>query len=370
MALLAQSDEDFAFALYLQENDDSSNIKKTGRSKNSSCSIVDSDMELIDPTPDIYALFREFDRTYFWGKLDCCTLQWSPQMTLCAGVCKYEGRSGLCSIHLSSPLLKLRPRKDLVETLLHEMIHAYLFVTHNNKDHNAHGPEFVKHMKRINEHSGTNITICHSFHDEVDLYRQHWWQCNGICRNKAPYFGLLKRAKNRQPGPNDSWWKDHQTFCGGTYIKIKSPEPKQAVKRKRNDETKSDSKKKTGQYALFSGKGNRLGSATSKEPQNTLTNFIEIDAVKRENNTSKTINYPDTTPSKRLRQDRLDNFIKASSSNSREVPKNVSSLHNKTAQSTSKMCDIIVDAELVICPACQTQCEKSKINDHLDRCLL
>ena len=36
----------------------------------------------------------------------------------CAGLCVYEGRGGLCSIRLSEPLLKLRPRKDLVETLL------------------------------------------------------------------------------------------------------------------------------------------------------------------------------------------------------------------------------------------------------------
>lgn len=33
----------------------------------------------------------------------------------CAGVCSYEGRGGLCSIRLSEPLLKLRPRKDLVQ---------------------------------------------------------------------------------------------------------------------------------------------------------------------------------------------------------------------------------------------------------------
>lgn len=33
----------------------------------------------------------------------------------CAGVCSYEGRGGMCSIRLSEPLLKLRPRKDLVE---------------------------------------------------------------------------------------------------------------------------------------------------------------------------------------------------------------------------------------------------------------
>uniref|UniRef100_A0A914RFF8 SprT-like domain-containing protein n=1 Tax=Parascaris equorum TaxID=6256 RepID=A0A914RFF8_PAREQ len=44
-------------------------------------------------------------------------------------MCCYEGRGGLCSIRLSKPLLTFRSRKDLVETLLHEMIHAYLFVT-------------------------------------------------------------------------------------------------------------------------------------------------------------------------------------------------------------------------------------------------
>ena len=36
----------------------------------------------------------------------------------CAGICSYEGHGGLCSIGLSEPLLKFRPRKDLVETLL------------------------------------------------------------------------------------------------------------------------------------------------------------------------------------------------------------------------------------------------------------
>ena len=40
------------------------------------------------------------------------------QFFRCAGVCSYEGRGGLCSIRLSEPLLKLRPRKDLVQTLL------------------------------------------------------------------------------------------------------------------------------------------------------------------------------------------------------------------------------------------------------------
>lgn len=50
------------------------------------------------------------------------------------------------------------------------MIHAYLFVTHRNTDRDGHGPEFQKHMKRINEIANTHITIYHSFFDEYNKY--------------------------------------------------------------------------------------------------------------------------------------------------------------------------------------------------------
>ncbi|XP_056150824.1 DNA-dependent metalloprotease SPRTN [Lampris incognitus] len=187
-------------------------------------SVVDESWELLDPNPNIRAMFLEFNETFFWGKLGGVEVKWSPRMTLCAGVCSYEGRGGLCSIRLSEPLLKLRPRRDLVETLLHEMIHALLFVTQNNRDREGHGPEFCKHMNRINKSSGTKITIYHTFHDEVDLYRQHWWRCDGPCQNRKPYFGYVKRAMNRAPSSLDPWWGDHQRTCGGTYTKIKEPE--------------------------------------------------------------------------------------------------------------------------------------------------
>ncbi|CAG8784011.1 5159_t:CDS:2, partial [Acaulospora colombiana] len=95
----------------------------------------------------------------------------------CAGLCRYQS-GGYCSIRLSEPLLKFRTRQDMIETLLHEMIHAYLFVTKNNRDHDAHGPEFLKHMKRINNEAGTNITVYHNFHEEVDHYRTHVWKCD------------------------------------------------------------------------------------------------------------------------------------------------------------------------------------------------
>ncbi|XP_067392075.1 DNA-dependent metalloprotease SPRTN isoform X1 [Emydura macquarii macquarii] len=233
-------------------------------------SVVDEAWELLDPSPDVRGLFVQFNETLFWGKLAAVAVTWSPRMTLCAGVCSYEGRGGMCSIRLSEPLLKLRPRKDLVETLLHEMIHALLFVTNNDKDHESHGPEFCKHMRRINRLTGANVTIYHNFHDEVDSYRQHWWRCNGPCQSRKPYFGYVKRAMNRAPSARDFWWSDHQQSCGGTFSKVKEPESyskgkKTQLAKLSNSEPSDDKGRIHGgdirSLIPFSGKGYQLGGA-------------------------------------------------------------------------------------------------------------
>lgn len=98
------------------------------------------------------------------------------------------------------------------------MIHAYLFVTKLIQDRNGHGPDFQSHMHRINSATGTNITIYHSFHAEVAVYKQHWWRCNGPCMERSPYFGWVKRAMNRAPGPNDTWWATHKQSCSGNKL--------------------------------------------------------------------------------------------------------------------------------------------------------
>ncbi|KAH9507290.1 hypothetical protein Btru_056844 [Bulinus truncatus] len=185
---------------------------------------VDPSLELSDPNPNILTLFLQFNEQFFWGRLSGIEVKWSPRMTLCAGLCVYEGRGGLCSVRLSLPLLKLRPRKDLVETLLHEMIHAYLFITDNDRDHDGHGPNFKSHMDRINKSTGANISVYHNFHDEVESYQQHWWRCDGPCQSRRPYYGYVKRSMNREPSPRDIWWAEHQMTCGGKFTKIKEPE--------------------------------------------------------------------------------------------------------------------------------------------------
>lgn len=189
--------------------------------------IVSENLELADPNPDIWELFRQFDAQFFEDTLTraCVELTWSPRMTQTAGLCAWSPRTKFCSIRLSLPLLQLRSRRDLVETLLHEMIHGFLFVTHQDDNHESHGDKFHYHMFRINQMTGTKITVYHTFHDEVRSYQNHVWKCDGPCQERRPFFGLVKRAMNRKPGPNDTWWKQHQETCGGTFVKIGEPDP-------------------------------------------------------------------------------------------------------------------------------------------------
>lgn len=76
--------------------------------------------ETLDPTPDVFGMFRGFDAKFFQGKLHCVELEWSKRMYSCAGICyQRKNQYGMsCTIRLSEPLLKLRSRKNLVETLL------------------------------------------------------------------------------------------------------------------------------------------------------------------------------------------------------------------------------------------------------------
>eukprot|EP01137_Pigoraptor_chileana_P002489 Opistho-2@41405 len=133
-------------------------------------------------------------------------------------------------------------------------------------------------MDRINSSTGASISVFHSFHDEVDSYRQHWWLCDGPCKGKPPYFGLVKRAMNRPPSARDPWWIDHQLNCGGTYTKIKEPEKR--VNKTTASEKGGDG---PGKRAKKSGEGDvgtpsivdafkRVASGKKSEPGDQLKN--------------------------------------------------------------------------------------------------
>ncbi|XP_070160049.1 DNA-dependent metalloprotease dvc-1 isoform X1 [Polyergus mexicanus] len=238
--------------------------------------LVDKALEFIDPTPNIHTLFVQFNARFFRNVLSPVQIKWSNRMKSCAGVCTFHSRNKECIISLSAPLLKLRPRKDLVETLLHEMIHAYLFLTNNDRDRDGHGPNFCKHMYRINKEAGTNITIYHNFHDEVRLYRQHWWKCNGPCQHRPPFFGTVRRSMNRAPGPSDFWWGEHQRNCNGEFIKIKEPKNFKSYS-KQSDNTKSKDQKPNRSITDWFTKNTPAIDATAK-PSSSKVSFIHSDS--------------------------------------------------------------------------------------------
>ncbi|XP_063704788.1 DNA-dependent metalloprotease dvc-1-like [Culicoides brevitarsis] len=260
--------DDYALARKLQEEENQKNQDVQiisnkenyypSNELNSTQNLVHPEWEIVDPTPNIHILKGQYDNKFFQGKLALVELEWSKVMYKCAGICYFKsnrfGRSII--IRLSEPLLKLRPRKDLVQTLLHEMIHAYLFVLNIREGNGGHGPNFKRIMENINRQAGTNITVYHTFHDEVNEYMKHWWRCDGPCRDRHPYFGYVKRCMNRAPGKHDFWFAEHQRNCGGKFVKIKEPTPKKKKNEKNEKKVKGTQSNKISGYIQTTKKGN------------------------------------------------------------------------------------------------------------------
>lgn len=95
-----QVDRDYALALQLQEQFDRNerrNVVVTPvksvptqpeQRKPSLGSLGSPSWELSDPTPNVHALFLQFNKTFFWGKLASVVVRWSKRMYSCAGICR------------------------------------------------------------------------------------------------------------------------------------------------------------------------------------------------------------------------------------------------------------------------------------------
>lgn len=219
-----------------------------------------------DLCPDIHTLFVTYNQQYFENLLGVCTVEWSDRMTLCAGLCYMKGnRKTLenrhCVIRLSRPLLQYRPFSDTINTLLHEMIHAYIFIKQGGTlDRDGHGPDFQAQMQRINGLAGSTITVFHTFHEEVRALKKHVWRCQGSCSKKAPFYGWVRRSMNRAPQPADWWWSQHQSSCGGTFLKVDEPlEFKKKEAKKKEKKVKSEYEQIDKYFGKMKGKGRKLG---------------------------------------------------------------------------------------------------------------
>jgi hypothetical protein len=73
-------DEDLVVALRLQEEWDARAAQREAARE--PLSLVDASWELVDPTPDLQALFVQFNDRFFWGQLEAVEVKWSVRMTL------------------------------------------------------------------------------------------------------------------------------------------------------------------------------------------------------------------------------------------------------------------------------------------------
>ncbi|OCT74119.1 hypothetical protein XELAEV_18033085mg [Xenopus laevis] len=204
------------------ESQHASSPTPTDQPPKSQPSVVDPIWEIIDPKPNLQELFDLFRETIFFGILPELKVKWSRKMTQSAGQCTHpmdeNGNCKGCKIELSQPILEQRPRRDTVESLLHEMIHASLCATNLREPDDPHGENFLTIMEFINRKFGTNISIEHSFDKEVEALKKHWWTCNGPCQK------VVKRTRNMVPSSKERWFREHEQTCGGNFIKTSEPE--------------------------------------------------------------------------------------------------------------------------------------------------
>lgn len=92
---------------------------------------------------------------------------------------------------------------------------------------------------------------------------------------------------NRAPGPNDFWWKEHQSSCGGEFIKVREPE-KVAKKGKK---TKDNSKNPNLDKWLTPDNKSKGKSTNSDKPQNKGGNKSKAD---KNDTGKKNGNFPKT----------------------------------------------------------------------------
>lgn len=287
------------------------------------------------PMVDIHQLFGLYNTLYFRSLLlPRVEVSWSSRLTLCAGICELvkddEGKYRRIRLKLSEALLKYRPRSDTINTLLHEAIHAYFFLTagwqhSRGDDGTGHGTGFLLLADAINNHGNYEITVYHTFHDEVDSYRTHIWKCDGICQNQPPYFGLVKRSMNRAPSASDPWFTKHEFECGGAYTKISEPDlTKQQLKALSAKDRAGRQKNKIDGWVKTTVKTVQAENS-ARAPANSATPHATGDEK-----------LADFSGSKRQQTDE----------------------GHEAAQ--------IIKRRLVSCPICETRLVENDINEHLD----
>jgi len=166
--------------------------------------------------PNIVLMFAELNAEYFDNKIPAgLPIVWNTRMTTTAGYCRYK-RVGYgitpSKIDLSDKLFRTMDynETEIRETLIHEMVHAYLAETANIR---GHGWQFQSMMDKI---TGVRKNHrCHSY-DTSTIRRKQEKKIHCECLRCGYTYNKARMPKHAAYG------KYTHRNCGGEVIFTKT----------------------------------------------------------------------------------------------------------------------------------------------------
>ena len=151
-------------------------------------------MKIFDSRPNIKAMFRELNKEHFGGEIPDIPVVWNGRMTTTAGYCRYTrqftGNLFPTKIDLSEKLFRSLgwDDKKIRQTLIHEMVHAYLVHKYNEKGHTA---RFQRMMTQITGEQKNHR--CHNY-DVSEVRREARYTL--ICHRCGHEHGMSRKPKH------------------------------------------------------------------------------------------------------------------------------------------------------------------------------
>ena len=140
--------------------------------------------------PNISKMFVELNAEYFNSEIPSIPVIWNSRMTTTAGYCRYKrdlaGNKTPARIDLSLKLFKSNdfPEDEIRETLIHEMVHAYLIHKHNESGHSARFQRMMTEITGVRKNHR-----CHNY-DTSGVKRVAKW---AVTCTKCGYSHPYKR---------------------------------------------------------------------------------------------------------------------------------------------------------------------------------
>ncbi|KQK22852.1 hypothetical protein BRADI_1g69655v3 [Brachypodium distachyon] len=228
-------------------------------------------MVRLDQEPNIVKLFCHYNTLYFQDTLGGCVVSWAEEPLPNSDIsgCDYYPGGGGCIILLSKSLYKCHMDSDLKNVLLHEMIHAYMFIKDDNTNHSSdHGANFKKLMDDINS-SSVPDPHCESCEDFIESTK-----VNGTTQDDC-----IERMGDVCLNSTCQWHRLfglHKMHCSGSYYKIQESPPycvEVKGSRERLDECKA-SKSASGRWHAKH-TSNKIEASNKHELEDASAEFLQ-----------------------------------------------------------------------------------------------